>query len=142
MVRPRPRWIISRTRCGREARGQIKVTVIKPTGVIDTGLSGTVVNKAAGAPIVGHNIADFYAAYGKIAAGNPGELKDPDSIAHAFLAPDSIADAVVYAIAQPWGGVDQRYHSTGIGRPLHQLMPHLMAAFMCNGALHCSSREF
>lgn len=87
----------------QEARGQIKVTVIKPTGVIDTGLSGTVVNKAAGAPIVGHNIADFYAAYGKIAAEDPGELKDPDSIAHAFLAPDSIADAVVYAIAQPWG---------------------------------------
>jgi len=87
----------------QEARGRIKVTVVKPTGVIATGLAGTVVNKAAGAPVVGHNAADFYADYGRIASGDPGELSDPESIGYGFLAPEHIADAIVHVIDQPWG---------------------------------------
>jgi NADP-dependent 3-hydroxy acid dehydrogenase YdfG len=88
----------------QEARGKIKVTVIKPTGVIATGLAGTVVNPAAGAGIVGHNAASFYEDYARLAAGDaPRELTDPDSIGHAFLAPEPIADAIVHAIDQPWG---------------------------------------
>jgi NADP-dependent 3-hydroxy acid dehydrogenase YdfG len=87
----------------QEARGHIKVTVIKPTGVIATGLADTVVNKAAGAPIAGHNAAEFYADYTRMAGGDAGDLTDPDSIGYAFLAPEHIADAVVHVIAQPWG---------------------------------------
>jgi len=87
----------------QEARGKIKVTVIKPTGVLATGLMGTVVNKAAGAPMVGHNGAEFYADYGRHMAGEGGDLSDADSIACAFLGPDPIADAIVHAVDQPWG---------------------------------------
>lgn len=89
----------------QEARGKIKVTVIKPTGVIATGLAGTVVKPAAGAGIVGHNMASFYEDYGKLAGGDPAAaaLTDPDGIGYAFLAPEHIADAIVHAIAQPWG---------------------------------------
>jgi len=87
----------------QEARGKIKVTVIKPTGVIATGLGDTVVNKAAGAPIVGHNMADFYADYGRLAGGEAGDLIDPDAIGYGFLAPEHIADAIIHVIDQPWG---------------------------------------
>ena len=87
----------------QEARGRIKLTVIKPTGVLATGLADTVVNKAAGAPIVGHNMAEFYADYGKLAGGDPGDLTDPAAIGYGFLAPEHIADAIVHVIDQPWG---------------------------------------
>ena len=87
----------------QEARGRIKVTVIKPTGVIATGLGDTVVNKAAGAPIVGHNMTEFYADYGKLGLGDAGDLTDPEAIGYGFLAPEHIADAIVHAIDQPWG---------------------------------------
>ncbi|MBU6267462.1 MAG: SDR family NAD(P)-dependent oxidoreductase [Sphingomonadales bacterium] len=87
----------------QETRGKIKVTVVKPTGVIATGLGDTVVNKAAGGPIVGHNLAEFYADYGRWAGGEGGDLADAASPAYAFLAPDHIADAIVHVIAQPWG---------------------------------------
>jgi NADP-dependent 3-hydroxy acid dehydrogenase YdfG len=87
----------------QEARGKIKVTVIKPTGVLATGLAGTVINKAAGAGIVGHNTAEFYADYTRLTAGDAPDLTDPDGIGYAFLAPEHIADAIVHAIDQPWG---------------------------------------
>lgn len=87
----------------QEARGKIKVTVIKPTGVVATGLVGTVVNSAAGAGIVGHHMAGFYEDYARLAAGEAPELSDPENIGHAFLAPEAIADAIVHAVDQPWG---------------------------------------
>ena len=87
----------------QEARGRIKLTVIKPTGVIATGLGDTVVNKAAGGPIVGHNLAEFYADYGKLAGGEAGALTDAEAIGYGFLAPEHIADAIVHVIDQPWG---------------------------------------
>lgn len=88
----------------QEARGKIKVSVIKPTGVVATGLGKTVVNPKAGAGIVGHNLADFYETYGKMQAGTAGpEITDPESVSYAMLAPDYIADAIVHVIDQPWG---------------------------------------
>lgn len=87
----------------QEARGRIKVTVIKPTGVPATGLVKSVVNSAAGVGIVGHNATGFYEDYARYSGGDPGELSDPDSIGYAFLAPEHIADAIVYAVSQPWG---------------------------------------
>jgi NADP-dependent 3-hydroxy acid dehydrogenase YdfG len=88
----------------QEARGKIKVTVIKPTGVLSTGLMGTVVNPAAGVGLIGHNVASFYEDYGKLAGDDaPSELTDPNAIGHAFLAPEPIADTIIHAIAQPWG---------------------------------------
>jgi NADP-dependent 3-hydroxy acid dehydrogenase YdfG len=87
-----------------ESRGRIKVTTIKPTGVPSTGLSGTVVNQAAGIGIVAHNMPDFMEMVGQIAEGTfPAERLDPEAMDYASLAPEHIADAVIHAIDQPWG---------------------------------------
>lgn len=87
----------------QEARGKIKVTVIKPTGIMATGLMGTVVNPAAGAGLLGHNVATFYDDYGRLNAGEASDLADPEAISCAFLTPDHIADAIVHVVNQPWG---------------------------------------
>lgn len=87
----------------QEARGKIKVTVIKPTGVMATGLMGTVVNPAAGSGLIGHNLAAFYEDFGKVQAGDAGALTNKDSIGYGFLTPEHIADAIVHTVNQPWG---------------------------------------
>jgi len=88
----------------KEARGKIKVTTIKPTGVPSTGLGGGVVNRAAIVGIVGQNMEPFMAlAKGMEEGSLPSDLSDPESISHMPLGPESIADAVLLAIDQPWG---------------------------------------
>jgi NADP-dependent 3-hydroxy acid dehydrogenase YdfG len=87
-----------------EARGKIKVTVIKPTGVPVTGLSATVINQAAGIGILAHNMGEFTDMVMGMQAGTfPAERLDPDNIDYASLAPEHIADAIIHAINQPWG---------------------------------------
>jgi NADP-dependent 3-hydroxy acid dehydrogenase YdfG len=87
-----------------ESRGKIKVTTIKPTGVPTTGLSGTVINPAAGVGIVAHNMPEFMDMVQQMGAGTfPAERLSPDSIDYASLAPEHIADAIIHAINQPWG---------------------------------------
>ena len=90
----------------QEARGKIKVTVIKPTGVLATGLGGSVVNKAAGIGIVGHNAADYGLAVRRLldGAAHPEEI-DPENIGYASLDPGYVAAAIIMAINQPWGVV-------------------------------------
>jgi NADP-dependent 3-hydroxy acid dehydrogenase YdfG len=87
-----------------EARGKIKVTTIKPTGVPVTGLSGTVINPAAGIGIVGQNMPEFGELMAGMADGTyPANRLDPANIDYASLAPEHIADAVIHAMDQPWG---------------------------------------
>ena len=87
-----------------ESRGKIKVTTIKPTGVPATGLSASVINPAASVGILGHNAPEFMAMVADMQAGTfPAERLDPHNIDYASLAPEHIADAIVYAINQPWG---------------------------------------
>lgn len=87
-----------------EARGRIKVTVVKPTGVPVTGLSATVVNQEAGIGILAHNMGDFAQMVAGMQEGTfAPERLDPDNIDYASLAPEHIADAIVHAIDQPWG---------------------------------------
>ena len=87
-----------------EARGKIKVTIVKPTGVPTTGLAGTVVNQGAALGILGQNMNEFMETFAQIVEGKfPADQLDPGSIAYPSLAPEFIADAIVYAIDQPWG---------------------------------------
>jgi len=89
-----------------ESHGKIKVTIVKPTGVPATGLAGTIVNQAAAVGIVGQNMPDFMELLGRMADGSvAAELIDADSIGYASLAPEYIADAILYVIDQPWGVV-------------------------------------
>ena len=87
-----------------EARGKIKVTIVKPTGVPATGLSASVINPAASVGILGQNTAEFGAMIEAMQAGTfPADRLDPEQIDYASLAPDHIADAILLAIDQPWG---------------------------------------
>jgi NADP-dependent 3-hydroxy acid dehydrogenase YdfG len=87
-----------------EARGKIKVTIVKPTGVPVTGLSATVINPAAGVGIVGQNMPEFGAMMQQMAEGTfPADRLDSANIDYASLAPEHIADAIIHAINQPWG---------------------------------------
>ncbi|MFK8021460.1 MAG: SDR family oxidoreductase [Pseudomonadales bacterium] len=87
-----------------DARGKIKVTVIKPTAVLNTGLAAGVINPAAGAGCVGHNIEEYGALIGGFIEGSaPAEASDPCNINYQIMAPEHIADAIIHAINQPWG---------------------------------------
>lgn len=87
-----------------EARGKIKVTIVKPTGVPATGLSGSIVNQAAAVGIVAQNMGEFGAMVEQIGAGTlPVEAGDSENIAYQSLAPEHIADQIIHAINQPWG---------------------------------------
>lgn len=87
-----------------EARGKVKVTIVKPTGVLATGLGGTVVNQAASVGILGQNTPDFMAMVAGMQDGTfPAERLDPENIDYASLAPEHIADAIIHAIDQPAG---------------------------------------
>ncbi len=89
-----------------EAQGKIKVTVVRPTGVSMTGLTGTIVNPEASIGIIGQNAEAARARHAEFLAGQaPPEISDKDDIAYFELDPDSLADQVVYAINQPWGVV-------------------------------------
>lgn len=87
-----------------EARGKIKVTVVRPTGVPVTGLSATVVNREAGIGSLGQNMGAFTEMVAAVQAGTfPPERLQADNIDYALLAPDHIAEAILHAIDQPWG---------------------------------------
>ncbi|TFU06346.1 SDR family NAD(P)-dependent oxidoreductase [Polymorphobacter arshaanensis] len=87
-----------------EARGKIKVTTVKPTGVFGTGLGGTVVNGEGLAGILGGNAAAANEVFAGLVDGtiDPARV-DPEGIDYVNLDPRFIADAIIYAIDQPWG---------------------------------------
>ena len=87
-----------------EARGKIKVTTVKPTGVPATGLSASIVNPEAVIGIVGQNQPEFQSTMQSISDGQVDpKVVNQDSIGCAVLEPDYIANQVIYAINQPKG---------------------------------------
>jgi NADP-dependent 3-hydroxy acid dehydrogenase YdfG len=88
----------------QEAQGRIKVTVVRPTGVVGTGLGAGVVNRDAIAGIVGTNAAAFADAATAWASGTlPAAMADRDEMAYWTITPQDLVDQVLYAIDQPWG---------------------------------------
>lgn len=88
----------------QESQGRIKVTVVRPTGVPGTGLGGGIVNAAAISGILGTNEPAFMEALGALMGEEPPPaLADPASITYASLAPELLAEQIMYAIDQPWG---------------------------------------
>lgn len=87
-----------------ESQGKIKVTNVRPTGVPATGLAGAIVNDAAVVGILGQNAAVYLQQMQAFAAGElPVEASDADHIEYYALAPEHLAEQIVYAINQPWG---------------------------------------
>jgi NADP-dependent 3-hydroxy acid dehydrogenase YdfG len=87
-----------------EAQGRIKVTTIKPTGVLGTNLASGVVNEAAAVGIVGQKAAQFFENVGNLQNGalRPEQM-DVNSMRYWLITPDDLANAVVHVIDQPWG---------------------------------------
>lgn len=83
-----------------EAQGKIKVTVIKPTGFLRTGLMGTVVDQMAALPMM----SDWLATGDQLEniPARP-DYNDIDSMTYCHPDPQILADNIVYAIDQPWG---------------------------------------
>jgi NADP-dependent 3-hydroxy acid dehydrogenase YdfG len=88
----------------QEAKGKIKVTVVRPTGVPATGLGRTMVNGDAARGVLGEHADTYFAELGEAFAGRAaGEKTDPDSVQYLAIAPEELAAAVVHCIDQPWG---------------------------------------
>ena len=87
-----------------EARGKIKVTIVKPTGVPGTGLGAGVVNPEAVIGIVGQNAGEYVELIGKFRNGeiDPARI-DPEQMDYVALDPVFIADQIIHAINQPKG---------------------------------------
>ena len=87
-----------------EAQGKIKVTTIKPTGVLGTNLASGVVNEAAIIGIAGHKAVQLFENVGNLQTGalRPEQM-DIDSVQYWLITPDDLANAVVHVIDQPWG---------------------------------------
>ena len=87
-----------------ETQGKIKVTNVKPTGVLGTNLAGGVVNEAAVIGITGQKGLQFLENAGNLQTGalRP-EQTDVDSPEYWLITPDDLANAVVHVIDQPWG---------------------------------------
>jgi NADP-dependent 3-hydroxy acid dehydrogenase YdfG len=87
-----------------EAQGKIKVTNVKPTGVLGTNLAAGVVNEAAVIGITGQKGLQFFENAGNLQTGTlRPEQTDVDSMQYWLITPDDLANAVVHVIDQPWG---------------------------------------
>lgn len=87
-----------------ESKGKIKVTTVKPTGVLGTNLASGVVNGAAIVGIVGSRAESYTQSLTAFATGElTPDQTDVDSVKYWLITPDDLADAVVHVIDQPWG---------------------------------------
>ena len=85
----------------QEARGKIKVSLVKPTAVAATGLYGTMINPRASIGMIGQNWKDTIATNADIK--NRPDLTDREKIGFFNCDPEAIVDGVIYVINQPWG---------------------------------------
>lgn len=89
----------------QESQGTIKVTTIKPTGVLSTGLVGTIINKEASKGIYGAKYSDGLQRATKLMNDEelPSEYFDVNSPQYWRLHAEAIAENIIYCINQPWG---------------------------------------
>ena len=87
-----------------ESQGKIKVTVVRPTGVMGTGLSAGVVNQGAIVGLTGQNTERFGDRVQRLVSGalRPEET-DVDDVRYWAITPEDLVRQIVYAIDQPWG---------------------------------------
>jgi NADP-dependent 3-hydroxy acid dehydrogenase YdfG len=88
-----------------ESQGKIKVTVVRPTGVMGTGLGAGVINQGALVGLTGQHAERFGERVQRIVtgAGLRPEETDVDDVRYWAITPDDLVRQIVYAIDQPWG---------------------------------------
>lgn len=82
-----------------ETQGQIKVTVVRPTGVPGTGLAGGIVNFEAVLPLAAHHVGRMAGRFADL----DDEQRDPENVRYWAITPEELAAQVVYCIDQPAG---------------------------------------
>lgn len=82
-----------------ESQGQIKVTVVRPTGVPGTGLASGIIDFEAVRPLAGHNADRMLSRFGHASPG----MADPDDVRYWAISPTELATQIVYAVDQPAG---------------------------------------
>jgi NADP-dependent 3-hydroxy acid dehydrogenase YdfG len=87
-----------------EAQGKIKVTVVRPTGVMGTNLGSGVINAEASVGITGQNADRFGEHIQQWLAGTlPPEAQDVDSAGYWLITPEDLAAQIVGVVNTPWG---------------------------------------
>jgi NADP-dependent 3-hydroxy acid dehydrogenase YdfG len=87
-----------------EAQGRIKVTVVRPTGVLGTNLGAGVLNPGAIIGLAGQNVAQFGDRLQQWMAGSlDEEQRDRDDVRYWTLSPEDLAEQIVAVIDLPWG---------------------------------------
>jgi NADP-dependent 3-hydroxy acid dehydrogenase YdfG len=87
-----------------EAQGKIKVTVVRPTGIMGTGLGAGIVNPEALVGLTGQHTERFAERVQRLGAGGlRPEETDVDDVRCWAITPEDLVRQVVYAIDQPWG---------------------------------------
>lgn len=86
-----------------ESIGKIKVTTIRPTGVV-TNLNSTMINPAASIGSLGHRGPEEFQKMAEQGEAFMTELSnDENSMECRLISPQQIADNIIYAINQPLG---------------------------------------
>ena len=87
-----------------ESQGKIKVTVVRPTGILGTGLSAGVINQGAIVGLTGQNTLKFGDRVQRMMGGGllPEET-DVDDVRYWAITPEDLVRQLVYVIDQPWG---------------------------------------
>lgn len=83
-----------------ECQGKIKVTTVKPTGFMRTGLSNSVVDQYAFIPVVK---GPMEILTGMEESPLRPDYHDINSMTYSDPDPQILADNIIYAINQPWG---------------------------------------
>ncbi|MGI9163459.1 MAG: SDR family oxidoreductase [Mycobacterium sp.] len=87
-----------------ETQGKIKVTTVKPTGVMGTNLASGIVNENAIMGLAGQKGQEFAENLGNLMTGSMRpEQADVNSIQYWLINPDDLTDSVIGVIDQPWG---------------------------------------
>lgn len=87
-----------------ESQGKIKVTTVRPTGVLGTNLASGVVNPGAAVGITGQNSERYMEHVMAFVGGTLEErLADIEDPAYWAIDPAVVADEIIHVIDQPWG---------------------------------------
>ena len=87
-----------------ESLGAIKVTTVRPTGVVGTNLGTSVVNFDAIFGLTGDRSGSYAQHLGQWVGGTlPSGATDPDDVRYWAIGPEDLARQIVAVIDMPWG---------------------------------------
>lgn len=87
-----------------ESQGKIKVTIVRPSGVIDTNLASEIIDFNAPAALAGHRVGSFQEHIAALGSGTmPAGLSDPEDVRFWSLNTVQVATEIVRVIDQPLG---------------------------------------